>query len=477
MPERRPNIVFIITDQQRFDTIAALGYEHAITPNLDRLVREGTAFTHNYVTAPSCAPSRASLFTGLYPHNTGVLRNDDPWRHSWVELLADAGYRCINVGKMHTYPYETPAGFHERHVVENKDRSNPALPFFIDQWDKAFFANGLTKPDRATRYRAEPDYDKKLGAFVWAYRDDLHADNFVGRLARHWLDVYPGEEPFFLQIGFPGPHPPYDPTAEALARYDGRRMPDPHTSQEDLDSQPFALQELRRDHLTVDHDGIVHSEHPTDEQSQRRRRHYMANITMIDQQVGMILEALEHRGVLDETVIVFTSDHGDCLGDHGHSQKWSMYEPSVRVPAIIRGQGIASGQVIDGLIAHMDLGPTVLELAGITPPSWMEAQSLLPALHGESWAGREHVFSEHAKDAILLGTALMTMVRDARYKLVEFIDHEDGQLFDLEHDPFEEHNLWNSAAHADIRTRLATTTKRWRAQSELNTSDWIATNR
>jgi arylsulfatase len=102
----------------------------------------------------------------MYPHTTGVLRNDDPWHHSWVEFLAGAGYRCVNVGKMHTYPYETPAGFHERHVVENKDRSNPKLPFFLDQWDKAFFARGLVKPDRRTKYRPLPDYSEQLGAFV-----------------------------------------------------------------------------------------------------------------------------------------------------------------------------------------------------------------------------------------------------------------------------------------------------------------------
>jgi arylsulfatase len=474
MASDRPNFVFVVTDQQRFDTIAALGNDHAITPHLDRLVEEGVTFTRTYVTSPSCAPSRASLFTGLYPHNNGVLRNDDPWSHSWVELLNDAGYRCASVGKMHTYPYETPVGFHERHVVENKDRSNPQLPFFIDQWDKAFFANGRTKPDRATKYRAMSDYREKLGAFVWEDPDELHADNFVGGLARHWLDTYPGDEPFFLQIGFPGPHPPYDPTQEALAKYEGMRMPDPHATQEDLDSQPYALQELRRDHIDVDHDGVVHVEHPSDDQSQRRRLHYMANVTMIDEQIGLLLEALERRGVLNDTVIVFTSDHGDCLGDHGHSQKWSMYEPSVRVPAIVWGGGTAHGSRVDALTAHMDLGPTVLELAGIRPPEWMEARSLVPALDGAEWEGRQHVFSEHAKDAILFGTELMTMVRDQRYKLVEFVDHEDGQLFDLLEDPFEERNLWDDPEHGAIRAALSDVTKRWRAQGELSTSAWTS---
>lgn len=477
MPNGRPNIVFIITDQQRFDTIAALGYAHAITPNLDRLVHEGTAFTHTFVTAPSCAPSRASLFNGLYPHSTGVLKNNDSWNHSWVEMLADAGYHCVNVGKMHSFPYETSLGFHERHVVENKDRSNPTLPFLLDQWDKAFWARGLVKPDRASKYRTLPDYRERLGAFVWEAPDDLHADNFVGGLATHWLDVYPGQGPFFLQVGFPGPHPPYDPTAEHLAKFDHVDIPLPHDSEQDRAGQPYALKDLRRDNLEVDHDAVVHLDQPTVEQVIRQRKHYLANISMIDEQVGFLIESLERRGILDDTVIIFTSDHGDCLNDHGHIQKWTMYEPSVRVPAIVRGPGIERGQLIDGLTSLMDLGPTVLELAGLEPPVWMEAVSLLPALRGEPWAGRDFAFSEHARDMILQETALMTMVRDHRWKLVEFIDHLDGQLFDLQADPWEEHNLWDDETMAGERTRLTRTISRWRAQSKLTTAMWSASFR
>jgi arylsulfatase len=474
MPDGRPNIVFVITDQQRFDTIAALGHEHAITPNLDRLVARGTAFTRTYVTAPSCAPSRASLFTGLYPHTTGVLRNNDPWRHSWVERLNESGYRCVNVGKMHTFPYTAPVGFHERHVVENKDRSNPKLPFFLDEWDKAFHARGLVKPDRATKYRAMPDYRDRLGAFVWDAPDDLHADNFVGGLAAHWLDVYPGAEPFFLQVGFPGPHPPYDPTQEHLDRFADVDVPLPHDSEEDRASQPYALKDLRRDNLEVDHDAVVHLEHPTEEQLRRQRTHYLANVSMIDEQVGLLVDALERRGVLDDTVVIFTSDHGDCLNDHGHIQKWSMYEPSVRVPAIIAGHGVVAGQVLDGLTALMDLGPTILELAGLEPPGWMEARSLVPALHGEQWQGREYVFSEHAKDMILQKTELMTMVRDETLKLVEFVDDTDGQLFDLAADPWEQKNLWNDPTYAQDRARLSQVIARWRAESGLRTAGWKA---
>lgn len=126
---KAPNIVFIITDQQRVDTIAATGHPWMETPNLDRLVNEGTYFENMYVTAPSCSPSRASLFSGTYPHTNGVFRNDEPWSYCWVGALANAGYRCVNVGKMHTFPVEAPFGFHERarHREQGPERSDGAL--------------------------------------------------------------------------------------------------------------------------------------------------------------------------------------------------------------------------------------------------------------------------------------------------------------------------------------------------------------
>ena len=139
------------------------------------------------------------------------------------------------------------------------------------------------------------------------------------------------------------------------------------------------MQELRKFHLGEDADGVVHLANPTAEQSQRQRAHYYANVTMIDKQVGDLLDALEQRGVLDNTIIIFTSDHGDCLGDHGHSQKWNMYEATVRVPAIVSWPGhVPEGQRVNDLVALFDFGPTILEYAGIEPPEWMEATSLSP---------------------------------------------------------------------------------------------------
>ena len=468
----QPNIVFIITDQQRFDTIGAAGFDYMLTPNLDRLVNEGVCFTHMYVTAPSCAPSRASLFTGLYPHTTGVFRNDERWTHTWVRQLAGAGYHCVNVGKMHTSPFEASFGFHERHVVENKDRANPTLPYFLDNWDKAFFARGLEKPSRVT-YRRRNDYRDRMGAFVWDAPPELHSDNFVPGLAAHWIDTWRGTKPFFLEVGIPGPHPPYDPTQDALDQYAGRDLPAPIIDRADIDSQPTPLKTLRRQHLSTDHDAIVHLDDPTPEQLRRQREHYFANVTMIDTQVGKLMAALGRRGVLDDTVIIFTSDHGDCLNDHGHSQKWTMYEQSVRVPAIAWGPGrVAACRKVDDLVSLFDLGPTILELAGIEAPSWMEARSLLPHLTEGAADPRRHVFAEHAADKIFYGSEFMTMIRGARYKLVHFVDSDEGQLFDLDIDPQELRNLWDDPAHAATKRGLIDEILKWRIRSDLKTQGW-----
>ena len=158
MSDSRPNIAFIVTDQQRFDTINALGYPYMDTPNLDRMVNEGVVFTNCFVPAPSCAPCRASLFSGQYPHNAGVMVNGDSWDRSWVELLAADGYHCVNVGKMHQAPYNERFGFHQRFPVENKDRYLDGR-YFIDEWDKAIRARGHVKPGRLS-YRDLPDYSE-----------------------------------------------------------------------------------------------------------------------------------------------------------------------------------------------------------------------------------------------------------------------------------------------------------------------------
>ncbi len=473
MPDPRPNIIFIITDQQRYDTIRRLGFDYMDTPNLDRLVDEGISFSQCHVTAASCAPARASLFKGFYPHTTGILKNADSWTRSWIELLNDAGYHCTNIGKMHSWPYQTPLGFDERYVVENKDRYLEGR-YYFDEWDKALRFRGLVKQQREL-YRKLPDYRERLGAFEWELPEDTHPDMFVGDMACWWIDSFPQTEPLFLQVGFPGPHPPYDPVPRYAEPYLKKDLPLLEVSQKELDNQPQPFKALRVHNNEIDHDSVVLDLNPTHEQRHRQRAYYLANVTMIDEQVGQILEALERNGYLKNSVVIFTSDHGDCLTDHGHSQKWTMYDLITRMPTIVWAPGrFGRGRTIDALCQQMDLGPTILELAGVEVPAELEAISLLPALEGQDWPGRDYVFAEQAKDGILTDTEFMTMVRGRDWKLVHFLDEPWGQLFDLVNDPTEVRNLWDDPAAADKKQELLAVLREWRIRSGYHTRDWAA---
>jgi len=470
MPDQRPNIVLIITDQQRYDTIAALGFPYVDTPNLDRLVNEGTTFTQNYVTAASCAPARASLFTGYYPHTSGVNKNADVWRHSWVEQLAESGYHCVNIGKMHTFPFETPIGFHERFVVENKDRYLEGR-YFFDRWDMGLQSQGLIKQQREI-YRQRDDYRERLGAFEWELPENTHSDFFVGNMATWWIESKPKTEPLFLEIGFPGPHPPYDPIPRYAERYLERDLPLPSPTQQELDAQPFAQRAMRQHNTEVDHDSVVWKHHPTREQLHRQRAYYLANVTMIDEKIGEILGALETGGYLENTVVIFTCDHGDCLGDHGHSQKWTMYDTITRTPLIVWAPGrFAGGRKLDALVQQIDIAPVIMSLAGLDTPDAWETESLMPLLTGDTTEStREYVYAEQARDGILQQTELMTMVRSKEWKLVHYLGNDDGELYDLVNDPGEHANLYGEPEYAAKRAEMLAVLLEWRMRSDLHTA-------
>ncbi len=465
-----PDIIFIITDQQRYDTIAALGASHMDTPNIDRLVTKGTTFSECHVTAPSCVPCRASLFTGYYPHTNGVLANGQPWSKTWVSDLADAGYHCVNIGKMHTIPYDANAGFHERYVVENKDRYLEGRWFF-DEWDKALASHGLKKQQRE-EYRKREDYRDRLGAFTWDLEPKLHSDNFVGETARWWLQTKPVEKPLFLVIGFPGPHPPFDPTPEIAEKYMLKDCPLPDVSDQELANLVSPWVEKRHHDVEVDHDSVAWKLDPSKEELHRMRAYYYANVEMIDSQVGHILDALEERGNMDNTIVIFTSDHGDNLGDHGLIQKWAPYDEVTRVPLIISAPGrFKSGQTVSEMVQLFDLAPTILEWAGVKPDPTFEAISLNPALKGSKFHGRAHVFCEQAGDVNMTGTSYLTMVRSRTHKLIHFRDSKEGQLFDLLSKEGETRNLWNEPSSAEIKQSLLQQILEFHIESTVHTRD------
>lgn len=467
----QPNIILIMTDQQRFDTINALGAPWMKTPVLDKLVNEGTSFSNCYVTSPVCVGSRASLFTGMYPHSTGVFTNFHPWEPTWVSLLGDAGYHCVNIGKMHINPYDAKGGFHQRFFMENKDR-----PLFLDEhhralydeWDKALHARKLEKPSRYTRHTQDPEgYRDALGAFPWHLDGDMQSDMFIGDHAVWWLKERKATSPLFLQIGFPGPHPPYDPLPSYLDMYKDVDIPVPRTTAEELAAQPPSQAVLRNNMIRNNYDSVAWKDQPDAESLLRVRRHYAANVSMIDHQVGEIMKTLDERGYLDNAVVIFTSDHGDALGDHGHIQKWTMYDCSVRVPLIMWSRNRFGAKRNDSLVQLMDIAPTILEAANIAVPKQFEAKSLWPVLDGKSESIRTEVYSELARDHIQTGAEYIVMKRDAKWKIVYYLGESSGELYDMENDPEELRNLWTSPENAALKDQMVRDLLEWSVRSTL----------
>ncbi|MBQ4562931.1 MAG: sulfatase-like hydrolase/transferase [Lachnospiraceae bacterium] len=458
---KRPNIILIMTDQQRFDTAKALGNDLYITPNLDRLANEGVVFENCFCSSPTCMPSRASLFNCKYPGRTGVFSNSDSWDTSWVSILADAGYHCVNVGKMHTYPYDVPCGFHQRYVVENKDRRCDRMGLdnqcgrFEDELDKYFAWAGMSKPDRKFFVENYPDFQDAVGCFKWPYEEKYHHDVFVGDMACRVIERKKTDEPLFLQIGFPGPHPPFDPPQRFIDMYDDVEFPGDIISAEEAEKQPKAQRMFRQRAHGRGMDGVIWPVDPTKEQIARMRKNYAANVTMIDEKIGEIMDTLEKKGYLDDAIIIFTSDHGECLGDHRLFEKWCMYDCVTRIPAIMWSSKdrVPHGKRTDVLAQQFDLIHTLFDMIGLSLPD--DCQSIsLGDLSGEI-VGRDCVYAEHAKDHVMRGCEFMTMARTDRYKLVHYQNEEsENELYDLQADPEERVNCYHDPAYSDVRNQM-----------------------
>jgi arylsulfatase A-like enzyme len=315
-----------------------------LTPNLDRLVKEGISFNNFFVNSPVCVSSRASLFTGKYPHQSGIFSNFHPWEPTWVQWLADIGYHCVNIGKMHINPYQAMGGFHHRFVVENKDRPlflDEHSRAFYDEWDKALKSHNIVKPSRYTRLSEDPEgYKKALGAFVWDADEELHSDFFIGNNANWWLKERIAGSPLFCKLVFLDLTHLTTPSPRFLNMYKDANIPVPLVTESEISKQPKAQNVLRDNMMEFNFDSVNWQYLPKQEDLLRIRRHYAANISMIDEKVGEIISALESKGGLDNTIVIFTSDHADALGDHGHIQKWTMFDSVLRVPLIFWAPGM-----------------------------------------------------------------------------------------------------------------------------------------
>lgn len=450
----RPDIILIMTDQQRADTIGALGHPHMATPTMDRLVREGRAFTRAYCPGATCVASRAALFTGQYAHNTGA-HSFFNWGHqrTWVEDLADAGYFCASIGKMHFQPRDVRGGFHDRVVVENPTSITNWGGFGDDDWGRYLKIHGYERPNY--RHRTDPDWHRHFQCVPWHLHEHLHSDVFVGESAVQWIRHHEDERPLFLQVGFPGPHEPWDPLPRHLERYAGKELPPRVTRPGELDEKPPQHRAMQRFFSECDHEAQIQMADATEEDVDRMRRHYYAKISLVDEQIGRVLDELEAAGRLENALVLLCSDHGELLGDHQLAYKWLMYEPVVRVPFVAWGNGVAEG-IDPSIVSLIDIGPTVLDWAGVEVPTRLEGGSLAATLREGEPGGRTAAYSEDNYQIMRV---------EERYKMVYHIGQDLGELYDLEADPHELFNRWGDPDFAAIQTRIQGELLNWLARS------------
>ena len=452
MSDQRPNILWICTDQQRHDTIHALGNTHIRTPNMDRLAAEGVAFTRAYCQCPICTPSRASFLTGLYPSTLHVNRNGNDHFPADVQLitrrLADAGYDCGLAGKLHLSAahgrvevrpddgyrlfewshHPTPEDFWptEQHDYQRWLRGQGV------DWDTAYDADTVegwteraySRPGIAAEYHQTTWCANKAIAFMREQRDG----------------------PWLMSVNPFDPHPPFDPPASYLARMDADNMPLPLFQPEELESQ--------LDFAEIDFQTIT----PLDPSSYDARRMvaaYYAQIELIDDQLGRMLDALQESGQRENTIVIFTSDHGEMLGDHGLQWKGCrFYEGLVHVPLILSWPGHFREQLrSDALVELTDLVPTLAKAVGIETSPDVQGRSLLPILTGQAAPDRfrDFVRSEYHDALDRPHASHANMLFDGRFKLVVYHGHKVGELYDLEHDPHEFVNLWDHPDAQEIK--------------------------
>ncbi len=452
MNDERPDILWICTDQQRYDTIHALGNSHIRTPNLDRLVAEGVAFTNAYSQSPICTPSRAAFLTGCYPSTLHVNRNGNAYFPAAGRLitrrLADAGYCCGLAGKLHIAGafgrveprcddgYRFFKWSHHPHPesfwpTEKHDYQKWLVEQGID-WDVAYNAalsnewpaDGRGRPGIAARYHQTTWCANEAIAFITQKHDG----------------------PWLMSVNPFDPHPPFDPPAEYLERMDVESMPLPLFRPEEMDSQ--------RAFAGIDHQTpLPVSPHTYD--ARLMVAAYYAQIELIDAQVGRMLDVLEASGQRENTIVIFTSDHGEMLGDHGLLWKGCrFYEGAVHVPLIVSWPGhFLSGWRSSALVELIDLVPTLYEAAGLPVPEYVQGRSLLPILTGRAdpSAHREFVRCEYHDALARPYASHANMIFDGRYKLVVYHGQAIGELYDLWEDPHEFHNLWDDPAWQRVK--------------------------
>ncbi|QBY00804.1 sulfatase [Rhodophyticola sp. CCM32] len=487
---KRPNILLITTDQQHFSALGVVN-DKIKTPNLDRLCARGTRFDRAYCPSPVCTPSRASIITGLYPSQHGAWTIGVKLPEEVPTLgghLSEAGYKTGLIGKAHFQPLAGDSlerqptlrdipfwrgfngphyGFDHVELVRNHaDESHVGQHYAawmedrgLTDWQDYFQPLPGVSASHAPKQAAGAPYWARQDRH-WALPEALHYTPWIGERSCAFIKAAVAEEaPFFLWTSFPDPHPPYTVPEPWASMYDpddmkpGALVPGEH----DRNPPHFAMTQEQDPDFSAWHDpheahGCASHLYPHDELKKDMAVYY-GMMSFLDQEVGRILDHLDDLGIADETLIVFTTDHGHFLGQHGLVAKGPFhYEDMLRIPFIVSWPGkVPQGQVSEAIQSLVDLTPSFLEAAGLGAPDNLQGVSQLDVWTGQAACARDFAICENRHNPRM--PHVVSYV-NARHKISVYREGGEGELFDLDRDPRELRNLWSEPEAAAVKQAM-----------------------
>lgn len=437
-PAGRWNLLLVMNDQLRADCIGAAGNRVIHTPNVDRLAREGVMFERYFVQCPQCVPSRSALHTGRYPHvnrtPTNLYRLPEE-EATLAKLLNREGYVTAAVGEMPFAPTKVTGGFQTIYA------SDPEYAAFLRSggWE-----------EKAAEHRERLKTRFQAHATPWPEEWDETA--FFAGKAIEFLKQH-RDRPFFLHLNLRRPHHPFDPPPPFDRMYEGAQFPPSHKRDGEMDNKPPGQRKALESSVGFD----LRTMTPAD--LDRIKSYYYGMISLNDKYLGRVLEVLAETGQADRTVVVFCSDHGEMLGDHGLLFKGGyFYDEVVHVPCVIRAPGkLPAGRRVRDLVEEIDVMPTVLELLGVRVPEAVQGRSLMPLVEGKRATPKRAVYSEFPT---------MKMVRTEQWKLVHYVHAPYGELYDLKNDPQELRNLYDDPGYTHVRAEMKSMLADWLIDSQ-----------
>jgi len=433
-----PNILFITADHLRYEPLGFTGDPVIKTPAMDTLASQSVSFSQYFVQSPVCHPSRATIMTGRYPCHHGVrwnFSNLNENEGTLLETFKERGYATACIGKYHLDQkrFETSLDYKEASSIRNMNPDNSFVQYVRS---------------RGFEYRtgfALPDFQKRLGAVPQPDQpEDCHLDAYVGMKTCEYLKTMDRDKPFFLWLGFYGPHHPYVPSGRFATMYDACDVPAFHRSEDDLKKKPveYSLYFQAEGHKYF---GFANASEQT---FREMKAAYYGMVSQIDWQLGLVLDTLKAQGLAENTIVVFTSDHGEFLGDHGIPAKAPfLLDCMLHVPCLIRAPGIGQqGVASDELVESVDIFPTLCRLAGFETPEWVQGHDLTALVTGKcqsEYRSREAVYAEAVDKRCL---------RTREWKLIHYAGKQYGELYHLTEDLYELNNLYDE--RPDVRERM-----------------------